>query len=255
MQFHGTHLTDLEQAIVAQVTRYQLTVPKAVANRCLPPPHDVDFAQGLLGRLRRLGVLGQSSLYGQSPCYWLTDEAIKSQILGNDFQHKYAGPMAEATKFRAFGMLTFCCCGNTVRELLTRDELAQALPSLIRPGLSSSFYREAALTGRLGFARVDLNGTGRWDRIVQKVAQDGTRLWKDGSVRSRIANDEFELALITATARKAKHIETAWAELTHLRSIPIRVVAIPELIQLVGVPMSQSPWSFNSVRARAVRAT
>lgn len=242
MNFQGTQLTPFEQAIVAQVVRYRLTVPKAVANRCLPPPHDVDLAQGLLGRLRRLGVLGRSPLYGQSPCYWLTEPAITSQELGGEFQNANVGPMAEATKVRSFGMLAFCCYGNATRELLTRDELAQCWPSLVLPGSSSSFYCDSAQPGRLGFARVDLNGTGRWDRIVQKIAHDGMKFWKDQFVRSLIANDAFEIALITATERKANRIKSVWAELTHLRSIPLRVVTVSELIQLVGVPAQQPSW-------------
>ncbi len=50
--------------------------------------------------------------------------------------------------------------------------------------------------------------------------------------------DKFEIALITATVRKAKRIEFEWAALTHLRSIPLRVVAVSELIQLVNTRRS-----------------
>ena len=241
-------LTPLEQAIVGHISRYRLTVETAVANRVLPPPHDPELAKGLLGRLQRLGIVGRSPLYGQEMCYWLARSAAEQlelaemPALAGGVVDSHVGPLAETAKVRAFGMLAFCCFGKVERELLTREELAHAWPSLIRPGLPLSFYRDVSQPNRLGFARVDLNGSGKWDRIVQKVVHDGMRFLKDRDFRAMTDAGDFEIALITATNRKVQRIETAWGETPHVRSIPLRVVAVPELVQLVGVPKHQLPW-------------
>lgn len=249
-------MSETERRIIGQVARYRLTVPAAVAKRLLSSPDHIDHASGLLRRLENHGLLGCSPLYGQKPCHWLTafgaDQFVESlgqstkpidNIARPDF-----GPPAELCKIRAFATLAFCCLGSTHRESLTRDEFAKSWPSLSRPGLPSSFYRDPSQPNRLGFARVDLNGMGKWDRIVQTIARDGMKFLKQPGFRSLIRDERFELALITATSRKAQRIQEAWEDLTHLRAISLRVVVIPELIQLVGMPTHRPTWQQRQSR-------
>lgn len=248
----SSNLSPIEQVLLRHVGRYRLTVAEAVAKRVLPSTHSLEHATGLLRRMVRDEWLGSSTLYGQKPCYWLTRQgaehvATDRALSGRDTQTTLTfGPLSEPSKARSFGMLAFCCHGATQREPLLADELPDYGEGLARAGLPSSFYRDLAHPGRLGYAHIDLNGTGQWDRIVQKSARNAMRFLQRPGFQSLIDAERFEIALVTATVHKATRIESAWRELTHLRSIPLRVVVVPELVQLVAIPTRRFPQTSPS---------
>jgi hypothetical protein len=83
-------------------------------------------------------------------------------------------------------------------------------------------------------ARVDAGHRGRWDRIVESVRVDIDEHCRHFGFRKLIDAGRFEITVLTIFKQKAKRIKESLNQHLDARRVPVRVVAIPELLPLVA---------------------
>jgi hypothetical protein len=112
----------------------------------------------------------------------------------------------------------------------------EALPTVNTTPLISSYYLQESPNKRVGFLRVDMGGSGRWDRILSKCAEDGRRIITLPTWREAVLAGEFEITLATALPQKAERLSRALQETDS--PLPIRIAVIPELLNLIAPPIA-----------------
>jgi hypothetical protein len=218
------------EAVLEHVARYRLTVFAALER--LPA-----FTDGRPSNIKRtLRECKRRSLLASAPLhvaarYWhLTlDGAAQFRLATN-----HAGPLSEAAKIRAYAVLRFCWLSDRPRYRLTDDDIANNFPELHRSGLPTGYYFEPGDDARLGLARVDAGNRGRWDRNVESVREDIDDHWRHGGFRKLIDAGRFEITVLTVFKQKAKRISDTLSQHLDARRVPVRVVAIPELLPLIA---------------------
>jgi hypothetical protein len=235
-------LDPLTYDVLDHIARYRIGVPEALVKT---PP----FADFSLKRVKRIlhalttadgdgaALLASAPLFANERYFYLTragETAIGEPEAGQG-AHRRAGALSEVAKVRAYGVLAFCCLADRPRQRLTPEEFRQSFPGHHRFGLPMSYYadREAR---RLGFVRVDTGGGGRWDRIAQKVREDAERHRMIPAFRDAITAGTFELAVVSATERKAGRLRVLFEEEPLSGGLPVRVQAVPRLIELIAPP-------------------
>lgn len=235
-------LDPLTYDVLDHIARYRIGVPEALVTT---PP----FARFSIRRVGRTlhaltasdgdeaALLASAPLFGDRRYFYLTraGEAAIGEPEAGQGGHRRAGALSEVAKVRAYGVLAFCCLCDCPRQRLTPEEFRQSFPGHHRFGLPMSYYanREAR---RLGFVRVDTGGGGRWDRIAQKIREDGERHRMIPAFRDAIAAGTFELAVVTATERKAERLRSLFEEEPLPGALPLRVQPVPRLIDLIAPP-------------------
>ncbi len=217
------------RALIEHVARYRLTVPREAADA---------LGQTLKSTRRRLanavrdGQLGIAPLYRNRRYYYLTPSGAES---AGAPRH---GPLGEAAKARAYAMLRFCRSDDASRQRLTAEDLQEHFRELYRPGMSGGYYVDTSdgRWPRIGLLRVDFGGRGRWDRIVQRVRRDIEAHATERGFRPLLARQALEMAVVTALPQKAARIRQALAAHRDARRIPVRVIAMPDLLHLVMPP-------------------
>lgn len=220
------------QRTLAHVARYRMTTPEAL--RTVPPLRLATNAAALdlLRTLVADGRLGEAPLDRHRPYFFLAERGAREAI-GTQSRLRF-GPLSELAKLRNFALLAFCRLSSSERERLSPADLRRLLPGLDTGGMSASFYAERSESARtLGFARVDVGGLGRWDRVVATVLADARRLIGEPGLKPLVRGGSFEITLITATPEKAERIRPLLPEAA-APPIPIRVIAIPRLLTVVG---------------------
>ena len=101
---------------------------------------------------------------------------------------------------------------------------------------SNGYYFQAEPQPVLGFLRIDLAGSGRWDRVLAKCCEDARYHAQASSFQQVIDAGQFEITLVTALPQKAERLCQALRSLDSLPAIPIRVTSIPELVNLIAPP-------------------
>lgn len=144
------------------------------------------------------------------------------------------GPLSEPAKLRAYALLRFCWCGERRRSRLTLEDLARTVPGLSRSGHPHGYYFDPADGGRIGLARLDAHRLGRWDRSIERLREDVSRFSRQPGFSRLIHAQRFEITLLTVLPEKAERIATALSEHPDARRLPIRCVALPELLPLVS---------------------
>jgi hypothetical protein len=230
-------LSHTERAVLLHVQRYNVTVPEAVARTVPQSRGSHKVARRLLRELLQQDQLQTHPLYYNRKYYRLTPEAARCLQPRDDNQDTADTAFSELSKTRAYAMLAFCCLGSRRRERLTPDEFRTYFPTLFRPGLVMNYYVDTAgKSPRLGFLRVDVGGHGRWDRIVEKLREDVRAHAAQPPFRQIIEQSAFEITLATALAQKADRVRATLAQHRDTQTIPIHVVAIPELLYLIAPP-------------------
>lgn len=235
-------LDPLTYDVLDHIARYRIGVPEALVTT---PPF-ADFSPRRVKRIMQAlttsegdaaALLASAPLFGTERYFYLTraGEAVIGEPEAGQGAHRRAGALSEVAKVRAYGVLAFCCLSERLRQRLTPEEFRRSLPGHHRFGLPLSYYadREAR---RLGFVRVDTGGGGRWDRIAQKVREDAERHRMIPAFRDAIAAGTFELAVVTATERKAERLRALFGEEPLPVGLPVRVQAVPRLIDLIAPP-------------------
>jgi hypothetical protein len=222
--------TETIDAVLQHIARYRLTVFAVLEQ--LPElgdfgPRHVRYA---LRACERQGYVCSATLHGGAK-YWCLDRRGAEHCgLGDD----RIGHFSEPAKLRAAALLRFCCLSDRPRHLLLPSDIEHSFPSLYRDGMPSGYYFDPKGPGRLGLARVDLGRRGRWDRVIQSLRQDITQHWHRPGFRDFIQAGRFELTVLTVFRQKAQRLQTALSKLRDAQRLPMRVVAIPELLPLVA---------------------
>ena len=145
-----------------------------------------------------------------------------------------AGPLSEPAKLRAMAILQFCCLSGSPCHRLTDEELTRSFPDVARPGLPSTYYFNPDGSGRLGLARVDAGGRGRWDRVVHSLRQDIRDHFRQPGFQRLIRAGRFEITLLTVLRQKARRVCQSLSSAPEAHRVPCRVVALPELLPLIS---------------------
>lgn len=135
-------------------------------------------------------------------------------------------------KIRRFAMISFCCLGAVHRTRLTPAEMNQQWPTPTSYGNSGCLYRQSTSPSIFGHLRVDLGGTGRWDRILAKCLQDARRLSAAPHLHDALAAEQVEVTIATALPQKAERLARALNGC--ISPLPIRIAVIPDLLNLIA---------------------
>ncbi len=223
------------QTLIGHVARYRMTVREAVAK---------DLNESLAAARRTLaqavhdGYVNVAPLYRNRRYFYLTQLGANSAAtLASGINPPKRGPLSETAKMRAYAMLAFCCMHDTARERLTAVEFQTHFPDLYRPGMSGNYYIDTAdKRPRIGLLRVDFGGRGRWDRIIGKVRHDIEGHFMDAGFRRLLGHELFEITIVTALPQKALRVRQTLASHRDAHRVPVRVVAMPDLLHLVMPP-------------------
>lgn len=229
----------LRHAIREHLARYRMTVLKAVQQM----PEFRGFGRkrtsAILRQLCRSRELGHAPLYRNRRYFYLADPATggaTGQLRQGPTDDRY-GPLSEAAKIKNYAMLAFCCLGAQPRHRLNHADFDGCFPNLARPGLPMNYYVDTSQRQpRLGFIRVDAGGRGRWDRVVAKCRNDVEVHYAKDGFRKFIDRNAFEITLITALPQKARRLAESIGALRDERVGMIRVLAMPELLNLIAPP-------------------
>jgi len=237
-------IDDDKLAVLEHVTRYRITTPAVLAGALRDDSEDE--AKALLDSLVSGGWLAKQllSLKGEEPCFRLSEKA--ADYLKIDL--KFAAPLQPDARAERYAIARFCCCGDTFRQLFSRDEFISAFGHLWYAGQPTTYYLEPASPdrSRLAFLKVDGTSPGRWDRLIASCQEfvakrsDVCRVASNHRKQTEefarlVAADRFQISVLTALPDKGRAIEI---ELDRRRCAgeavpPIRVYVVPELIDLL----------------------
>jgi hypothetical protein len=215
-------------AILDHLVSYRLSVFAAVERLPVFAASRPGHVKDALKECQRASLVGSAPLH-HGARYWYLD-TLGAEACG--LCTARVGPLTEPAKIRALAVLRFCCLSDRPRYRLSAEDLADAVPGAARQGLSGNYYFDPEGPGRLGLVRVDAGRRGRWDRIVQSIRDDVQRHSYAPGFRQLVQAGRFEIAVLTVLHKKAARIYESLALRPH--SIPVRVVAIPELLPLIA---------------------
>jgi hypothetical protein len=184
------------------------------------------------------GYLESTPLFGQKTCYKLTPRF--SRDFDCDFDT--SRPLKERDKTKSYAMLRFCLADKEVkRQALTAFDFEQDFPQLCTGSVAKNKplfrnYYISASESRLGVLRVDSGGEGHWKRILTAAQREVQKHNNIPAYQELINSGQFELCVATMFESKAKRIRDELADQLLLHRVPLRVLAIPELLNLISPP-------------------
>lgn len=222
----------IEEAIIEHIDRYGLSTAAAAHAAGVKGMDSPLIAAQRLEALVRRGDLQCQPLPVPEKGYSLSPKSLMR--LGRKVDSRYGSATSSRLLTERYAVLAFCCLQAQQRIKLTPAELQLRFADLYRPGRAHRYYftREGKRP-RLGFLRIDSGSFGRWDRIAASFADDLRHHLSIALVRSLLDDDSFELTLITALPVKARRIEQLMAQYQSALPTPVRVVAIPELVNFI----------------------
>lgn len=222
----------IELAIIRHIDRYGLTTPEAAYAAGIRGMTSVDIAEQRLNALVRRGDLIRRPLAVGIEHFVLAEQSLAK--LGHAPAIAQAKPDSMRATISRYAFLMFCCLQGTARLKLTREDLQQRFTDLYRRARADHYYLTHEYANPcLGFLRIDCGNVGRWDRIIAKASDDLRTHLSIPLVRTLIDARAFELTIITPLPRKARHIQAAMDERRGAFPVPVRCVAMPELINLI----------------------
>ncbi len=222
----------IEQAIIEHIVRYSMTTAEASHRAGVRGMTDAAVAESRLRALQRRGELCCLPLTTRMQCFVLSANARTTT--GELTASKSQWLDSPRARMERYAFLAFACLGSAIRTKLLHAELRERFADLFRPQTAHHYYvtNEFAVA-RLGFLRIDSSTHGRWDRIVAKACDDMRRHLSIPLVRTLLDSDAFELTVLTALPAKAERIAEAIGTKREALPIPYRVIAVPELINLI----------------------
>ncbi len=222
----------IEEAIVEHIDRYGLTTPAAAHAAGVKGMNTLAIAEERLNALVRRGDLIAEPLPSTATGFVLSP--VAQQRRGREITDRSGKPLSQRMVVERFAFLSFCCLHENRRTKLTHAELRERFADLYRPGSAHHYYVTTEdETPRLGFLRVDIGSYGRWDRIIAKVSEDLRHHLSHALVRTLLEQQAFELTLITPLPEKARRVQEAMAALQNVFPIPVRSIAVPELVNFI----------------------
>ena len=250
-------LSPQDEAILDHVARYRLTLPQLLANSGILQEGDSTVAQAALNALESDGLLVTSPFmpgFRASVFYHLSVRGAKA--IGHE--PEFARPLPRDLRIECFAIATYCC-ETPSRKLLTKAEFQEKFKTLWFPGQPVRYCleRQRGGEGKLCFLKVDLDGAGRWDRLIDSCArflrQRTTAEHTAAEHKAQVAafaevvrRGQFEFAVLTSLTEKKRAIEL---ELERRMAAaepvpPMRVHVVPGLFDLlfpeIGSQRSQS---------------
>lgn len=217
-------------ALLAHLARYRLTTFATLQRLRSVNSDGPRTIRQLLRASEAAGLIGSAWLH-RGMRYWHLASASAEHL---QLTATAAGPLSEPAKLRAYALLRFCRWSTRPRRRLTSEELGQQFPDLYRSGLPQGYYVDLAGDARVGFARIDAGHAGRWDRVLQTVRQDVSALWLHPGSRRLLRAGQLEITLLTVLPQKAQRLTAALQNVPDLHRVSVHVVALPELLPLVG---------------------
>jgi hypothetical protein len=214
--------------VLEHIARYRLTIFPVLQRLPIFAACKPKQVKQVLRECQRRSLISVATLH-HTVRYWYLD-ALGAQRFGDDEER--IGPLSEPAKIRALAMIRFCCLAESPRHRLQDSELAQGFPDLYRPGLPNGYYFDPAASGRLGLLRIDAGRRGRWDRVIHSIRKDIAEHLDRPAFRRIIQAGRFEITVITTFRQKARRIYESL--IPDARRLPIRVVAMVELLPLVA---------------------
>ncbi len=236
-----------DEAVLRHVWRYRLTTPRILSESGTLDRADLATAEAELQRLASIGLLHAAPLITgcEEPIYYRLSETA-AQALGQD------PIIAKALKTDAraewYATALFCCCGNVVRELFTREEFQTKFTHLWFVGQPVRYYLEPGEDGvvRLAFIKVDTGGPGQWERLIdscerfihQRITPDKVAKQfreKVAAYATMVRENRFQISVLTAMPEKQRAIalELERRKLKGQSVPPIKGYAVPELFDLL----------------------
>jgi hypothetical protein len=239
-------LDENDREVLAHIARYHLTMADILAHTGLCD-EGVKAAGETLERLHKDGWLVRGELLPNGTagaCYQLTFRAAEQ--LGYDAD--FARPLQLDARIECYAVAQFCCCQGIFRELFTKHEFREKFADIWFPGQPVRYYLETdeASPARLAFLKVDRDGHGRWDRIIDSCA----RFLRQRTDRAKVATEhrprveafgrlvaegKFQISVLTALAEKKRAIGV---ELERRMGMdedvpPIQVYVVPGLFEVM----------------------
>lgn len=224
---------DDEQPLLAtllgHIARYRLSTFEAMSRVLRAEDGGPRNLRRLLHKGEDDGVINSEVLHAGLRYWFLTSKG--AELLGIDSSR--SGPLSETAKIKAYAMLLFCCMSDIPRHRLLPSEMRGNGVSLFRPGMPSTYCFDPSEKGRITLVRVDAGRNGRWDRIVQSVKEDRAEHTRFPQFRYFIEARRFDITILTVLSTKAERIANAVkAELSD-EEIPVRAIALKQLLPLV----------------------
>ena len=249
-------LSETNLSILAHIARYRLTTAAILSATNLIGEADDGEAAALraLAQLTEKGWLQGGALCPTSDssqaCFQLTEKA--AERLGHS--PEFAMPLKPEARVEAFAIAKFCATTNG-RTLFTKQEFTERFPKLWYPGQPVRYYIEPPVNGpaRLAFIKVDKDGAGRWDRLIDSCVRFLRQRTETKSAATKyhaqiksfeklVADGRFQFTVLTALPDKKRAIEL---ELERRRaadepSPPLEVHVVEELWEAM-FPSLQRP--------------
>ena len=223
-------LTERDKEILKHVQRYRLTTTEAL--------RQLFFANAKPGGeknvLRRLTgeYLQTQPLYGKRVYYQLTPAAAR--LLGEP--EESTTPFGTQALVRLYGVLAFCCLGQTKRLVFTKTEFGEAFrqfANLLDLGQSHYYLDYDGQTARLGQILVEQGG--EYQRLITKCRKLVERGRELPGLQEIMSDDLFVIALVLAEDTKR---DLLYAQLRK-NPLPVwcRVEVVPDLGSLMPHPV------------------
>jgi hypothetical protein len=214
-------LTERDRAVLDHIRRYRITVSRTLQEQFCDRSENA--AKKLVARLR--DYVASETLVGNSVYYRLTP--LGARLLGAP--EEIAQPLGVQALPRAFGVLAFCCNGQTQRWRYTRPEFGEDFPELAEEMLKNDYYLDFymdsdGMTVRLGHILVDLGGS--CEQILKKCRGRIRRYQRT------IPAELFAIAIVVPSDEKRQGIKDALKQ-RPLRAW-LRIEVVPELGQLIA---------------------
>lgn len=243
-------LGELEQHIVEHVGRYRVTVSSILAHAKIVP--DLRSAAVVLEELGDSGWLAKAELCTTSgkPTHYFHLGQKGAQLLGHD--PEMAKPLKRDARIECLAIASFCCSGNAPRVLFTKSEFMETFKALWFPGQPVRYYLEKGQKGamRLAFLKVDRDGDGRWDRLIdtcarflrQRIDPRGVAPAHAPKVKTFAAlvqKQQFQFTVLTALPEKKRAIdlELERRRATNEPAPPIETHVVPCLREFLGAAL------------------
>jgi len=216
-------LTERDEEILKHVARYRLTTTEALRRLFFPdakPGGEKNVLRRLTGE-----YLQPQPLYGKRVYYQLTPTAAKT--LGET--EESATPFGPQALVRLYGVLAFCCLGNTVKPVFTRTEFIQAFSrfaDLLDLGQNHFYLDSDGRTVRLGQILVEQGG--EYQRLLNKCRKLIDRGRELPGFQEIIADELFVIAIVLAEDSKREMLQA------QLRKNPLPVWCRVEVVSDLG---------------------
>lgn len=214
-----------ERQVLEHIKCHRITT-LAVVHALFFAGEPIESARNLLRHLdRRLGLIRTRPLFGKYVHYQATPRGAR--MLGEPEEVAEAlGPQALP---RVYGVLAFCCLGETLHKRLTRDEFRKHFATLRLP--FNDYCIDASTNDHVRLVRVITDLGGDSSRIVRKLQAIMHKMSESPKALSFLTEEAFRFSVVTTSSFKEKAIHDAAERICP--TLPLEIVVRPELLNLL----------------------